>query len=652
MASTSGRVQSGVYNYTYFYFQWQLAGQDIAGNYSTINWQWGVNISSNAFWGSNSIKSISGYINGGQAIGGNTWSSISGNGDHQLLSGSWTIGHNSDGTKNFGISSTGWFYGGGNYGNSGAWDLPTIPRHANLTAVSGDFNDEFTNPWVEFSNPAGVWVDGWFELPDISGAGTIAYRGGIGSRYTWTLTDAEKDTFRTKMANVSSTRVRFVIHDTLGGDNWSYTDRTITIVNGNPTFTDFTFRDSNATTSAITGNDQILIQGKSTLEAKVATAQKMIAIKQATAVNYTATIDGVVNTQPYSGTADVIFPIGVMANGGTKTLSMRANDSRANSTTVSKDLTILPYVSPDLTLTATRLNNFDNATTLKVTGIFSRLTVGATDKNSIVANSLKYRLSQDGGAFSGWTTIPFTQTAGTLTATDQVISLANSSVWTIEVQVQDKLTTYSKQVIVDRGIPLLFIGDGGKIGVNKMPDSAILGANGVMDVNGDIYVNGRKVRVENDYFFSVYFNTTATIGDGATVDMQFTTKIADPLNLYTTADSSFTAPVSGYYYLSSQVELSIQGAGGTSGRWLWEGRTQLVDVATGNQLESNHHYTYADGRMTGYDSRMGRLHYLTAGQKVKIRCMADTNDGTGYQVVGGSANTSPTYWTGFLWQKG
>lgn len=142
MASTSGRVGSGTYNYTYFYFQWQLGGQDTNGNYSVINWQWGINISGGAYWGSNAIKSVSGYVEGNLVFGANTWSNQSGNGDHQLLSGSINIGHNGDGTKTFSISSTGWFWDGGNYGNSGSWELPTIPRYATIDGYNIDWTTD------------------------------------------------------------------------------------------------------------------------------------------------------------------------------------------------------------------------------------------------------------------------------------------------------------------------------------------------------------------------------------------------------------------------------------------------------------------------------------------------------------------------------
>lgn len=140
--ATSGRINSGGGNSTYFYFQWQLAGQDVGGNYSVINWQAGINISGGAYWLSNAVKIYGTYINGGGNVGSGTWSNQSGNGDHQLLSGSYTIGHNGDGTKNFGASINGWLYGYGDYGTSGSWDLPQIPRYANIT---GFYTSEVTD---------------------------------------------------------------------------------------------------------------------------------------------------------------------------------------------------------------------------------------------------------------------------------------------------------------------------------------------------------------------------------------------------------------------------------------------------------------------------------------------------------------------------
>ncbi len=323
--ATSGRVESGTYNGSRFYFQWQLAGQDINSNTSTINWQWGLTINAGGYyWLTNAVKSVSGYINGGQAIGGNTWSNISGTGDHQLLSGSWGIGHNGDGTKNFGISSTGWLYSYGNIGNSGSWDLPNIPRHSVLTAISTDaggipFTDEGP-AWVEFSNNSTTWYPwngtGTQGFIDVIGYGRVATSGNVGSRYNFDYSGGTlAAAIQAASPNSNTYQINIGIHDSLGGDNYDYRVRDGSIKNdtgqANPLFTTFTYRDATSFVSAVTGNDQYIVQGVSTLEAKVIVANKATARKAATLDHYTFNIGSYSQNAAWSSGSDVTQTIGV-----------------------------------------------------------------------------------------------------------------------------------------------------------------------------------------------------------------------------------------------------------------------------------------------------------------------------------------------------
>lgn len=131
--ATSGRINTGGCNSSYFYFQWQLAGQNEDGNYSVINWQVGINIGGGAWWGTNAVRIDAVTINGSGNITNGTWSGLSGNGDHHLRTGQWTIGHNGDGNKDFGAYVNGWLYSCGNYATSGAWSLPGLYQYADPT---------------------------------------------------------------------------------------------------------------------------------------------------------------------------------------------------------------------------------------------------------------------------------------------------------------------------------------------------------------------------------------------------------------------------------------------------------------------------------------------------------------------------------------
>lgn len=186
MASTSGRIETGlIAGNSKFYLQWQLAGQDSNGCYSTINWQAGLWITNSGRWYSNAVKINNIYINDVLVLGSTTWSNIFGNGDHELASSSMTIGHDgSSGYKDFGASISGWLYANGNYSASGAWNLPTIPRYANFTqhyinniylnSVQVVWATDVARDWTQYSLNGGGWTD----------AGDAVNPGGASGYYT------------------------------------------------------------------------------------------------------------------------------------------------------------------------------------------------------------------------------------------------------------------------------------------------------------------------------------------------------------------------------------------------------------------------------------------------------------------------------------
>lgn len=519
----SGRINSPSGNYSYFYFQWQGVSQNIAGNTTTINWQWGLNISNSAYWGSNSVKSISGYINGGQAIGGQTWSNISGNGDHHLRTGSWAIGHEANGTKVFSMSSTGWLYGNGNKSNSGSWELPAIPRHATLTALSMDSGgvtayDEGPM-WLEFSNPAGTAVDAFLEAPNGSNR-IYSSASGIGSRFNFPFTTPLIEEFQQASPNSNSFTVRIGIHDSLGGDNWDFRDRTYYIKNdtgqANPTFADFTYLDTNSTTTAITGNNQVLIQGKSTLRATVSVANKATANKFATMSAYEYTIGSISQTATWSNTVDVVRDIGVVSDAsGQRDLSVRAIDSRSNSKTVTKNITILPYASPAFvpTLTVAYTNDYDNSSGLTVTADsttianISPMTLSGTDKNAVNASTgVKFDLSKGNNtSYTGtYVDVATTQTSGTGAITTTLATLAsailtkmngltadNTVQWFVKFQITDSLETQYYEVAIDIGRAIFRIGADGHLYHNEVAfyDTATITSSSTLSPVGSASLN-------------------------------------------------------------------------------------------------------------------------------------------------------------------
>lgn len=368
-----------------------------------------------------------------------------------------TITHNDDGQRSVGASyscPTG--ISVGTLSGSTSIKLTTIPRYSVISSAP-NFNDE-ENPTITFSNPSG----GYFSLKakiEAGGNTQLITRtlSNNATSCTFDLTDSERNTLRGLITSSNSLNVRFTICCMNGSSELSssYLDRVMTITNGNPTFSTFTYKDTNTTVTAITGNNQVLVKGLSTLQATISASNKMVANKKATAKNYIATIDDINKSADYS-TSDITLDLGSVSTSGTKRLNIRAYDSRNNSTLVYKDIVVYDYDKPVINATLTRLNNFENQTTLKVSGTYSKLTINNTNKN--VVSTIQYRYRETNGTWSSWKTLTSTISDGKFTCTDVILSLDNTKSFEFQIQAIDKLQTTTNELSVDIGQAIFMIG--------------------------------------------------------------------------------------------------------------------------------------------------------------------------------------------------
>lgn len=225
-----------------------------------------------------------------------------------------------------------------------------------------------------------------------------------------------------------------------------------------PTFTAFAYKDTNTKVTAVTGNNQALVKGLSTLSVEISTANKMVAKNQATPDYYSASIDTLSNTGKYSESSAVTIPLGVVSSDGVKRLSVRAYDSRKIPKLAHKDVTIYKYSKPKINASATRLNNFEAQTTLKISGSYERLTIGGADKNTIKTAQYRYRTT--GGTWGNWVTLTPTLSAGNFTCANVTLSLDKTKSFEIEVKVTDNfgdLTTSTETITVNIGQAILFV---------------------------------------------------------------------------------------------------------------------------------------------------------------------------------------------------
>ena len=377
-----------------------------------------------------------------------------------LFSTTVTIPHNQDGSKSIFVEAK---ISHVRFNSSPSWNgftvtLSNIPRQATVTAVQ-NFNDE-GNPTITYSNPAGNVVTSLDACISLTGSNPdVPYRAisKTGTTYTFNLTTAERNTLRASMPNANSRTVYFYVRTVIAGQTYySNKPATLTIVNGNPTISGVTYKDNNATTTAITLDDQIIIQNQSQLLFNFSSIQ---ALKSATLTKVEVTINSVTKNQSLSGSSqsNVSFSFGLVNTSSNINASIKVTDSRGNTVTVQQAITVQAWTAPSAIITCQRKNNYYSDTDLYVNADFSSL----GGKNSITI-TYYYKLPSE----SSWTTGGTMADASTVT-----ISLDNTKEWNIKVTVTDVFATTTYLLNLDKGIPIIFFDRQKRsVGVNTFPD--------------------------------------------------------------------------------------------------------------------------------------------------------------------------------------
>lgn len=514
-------------------FNWSVNSTSISGNYKDIDW---------SLVGSGSAG---GYVMAGNftvVIDGETVYSSSTriqlwNGT-VVASGTKRLYHGTTGNKTFSASASAGIYAYAvNCSGSGSWELPTIPRYADITKFTVDKVNETTvkvtwgasascdkvwystnngSTWTEKSEfpsfnitglkantsynfklrvrrqdsqlttDSNTVVQTTYNYPHITKVGVTDLV--IGNNQTLTLYNPLGRTVTIKMTKdtasgtqlysgtTNTTSINFapagsILYATI--PNSTSGKAVYTCIYSNlhtqstsgaytykikgtevPTFTTFTYKDSNTAVTGVTGNDQVLVKGLSALQVTIPSANKMVANNSATAKNYTISIDNLSDTKNYA-TTDVVSSLGVINSSGTKRINVKAYDSRNLFTLAYKDITVYDYTKPVINASITRLNNFEAETTIKVNGTFTTLNVGGTNKNSITA--VQYRYRETGGTWSNYVTLTTTISNNKFTCNDVVISLDNTKSFEFEIKATDKLDYNTGTVKVDVGEAIFFI---------------------------------------------------------------------------------------------------------------------------------------------------------------------------------------------------
>ena len=360
-----------------------------------------------------------------------------------LFSKTLTITHNADGSKSIYVDAKISHDRFSSSYHGFTVTLTQIPRQANVTAVQ-NFTDE-GNPTITYSNPAGDVVTSLDACISLTGSNDdIPYRAidKLGTQYTFNLTSAERETLRSATPNSNTLTVYFYIRTVIAGNTYySNMSATMTIVNGNPVITGASYKDNNASTVAITQNDQIIIQNQSQL---LFNFSSISALKSATLSSLAVTINAVTQTQSLSGTtqSNVSLAFGQLNTSSNINASIVVTDSRGNTTSITVAITVQAWSLPTAIITCARQQNYYSETDLTVDADFSSL----GGKNSITI-TYYYKLT----SASSWTTGGTMQDGATVT-----MNLDNTKEWNVKVTITDLFGTTTYQLAVDKGIPIIF----------------------------------------------------------------------------------------------------------------------------------------------------------------------------------------------------
>lgn len=431
--ATSGSFNTSSYNtgsgVRYLTFSWTRTSYSVENNTSTISYTLKGGGGYSGYVNTRNIKLV---INGTTVYQTGTDPIKLRNGT-VVKSGTITISHNTDGTKSFSASAeAGIYYGAVNCTGSGSWALDTIPRKSSVSATNGNIGSTTT---ITISRASSSFTH------------TLAWSclGLSGTFYTKTTATTVSPTIPTsiyakipnnKTATVTVTCTTYNGSTSLGSNTCTFT-ATADENTCKPSVTSTSLVDINETSKAVTGDNKKFIKGISNAQISGASA---------TAKN-SATIKSLVfkcdnqSANVSNGTAI----INAVTSG---TFTLTATDSRGYSNTVTYKPTMYDYTKPTITAKAYRPQQTGSEIKADYSGKYST----GVPTNTV---TVEYRYSENGGAFTGWTTLVPTISNGSFSGT---ASLGNEfdyrKGYDFEFRVTDVLNSVPYTVTVIRGVPI------------------------------------------------------------------------------------------------------------------------------------------------------------------------------------------------------
>ncbi len=345
---------------------------------------------------------------------------------------------------------------------------------------------------------------------------------------TFTLSQTERADLLDAMANLKSFTGTIALVTKNGSTQVGSTSTTTATVqtteaNSAPTMTAFSSYDGRSTTTAITGNDQLYIQGMSYVYVTPGTAT---AKNGASIVKYAASCNG----STVSNETGAVINLGAVAASGSLDVVVTATDSRGYTVSKTQKITVMPYARPKvLSISLRRTNDIEAEMQLVFNGSISSILVNSTEKNALKYVRYRYKLTS-ATSYGSYTSIlsSVTTSGNSFSFSNlELLSLDANSSYDFHLQIRDALNSYSSTdiyFVVSQGTPLVALRKK-MVGINTpTPDAALhvvgethlegdTSIDGNTTVTGDMTISGTLTPGKIDYDFGIrpmYYGTCAT----------------------------------------------------------------------------------------------------------------------------------------------
>lgn len=299
-----------------------------------------------------------------------------------------------------------------------------------------------------------------------------------------TLTSTQRTNLLSGMSDVASFSATYELTSVNSGSTIGTSSTTAMIrtsaSTSAPGVPDFTYKDNRAATVTLTGDNQKLIQGQSSLQLNSLSSS---AHNGASIANYTIVVGGVTVTSANGGTVNV----GAVSQSGTLTCQVTATDTRGYTATKSINITCYAYDPPMMTSGVAVRDDIDN----EYIGFTLAGSYSVVGSNTVTA---KYKYKKTAAqSYSADTNLTLTASSGSWSFTNaHVTDFDADDSYDVIITISDALNSEEYAFVVPPYSPLIAYRLNG-IGINKVPSAGL-----AVDINGDVAVGGTLLTDPNE----------------------------------------------------------------------------------------------------------------------------------------------------------